>query len=125
MSVIPKDRQWRQVIEGLGIGLIESGVHSVPASKQRLESAFLHAWGAWRNASTYPSIRGNVSCGNEFLSAVYRSAGRQGATVTWTPRSGMLDLAIIGPLTTSEAAESIGDFPLSEWTALAKLFMSA
>lgn len=51
-----KEQQVREVVEGMGLGLMALGMTRVSSWKLDLEFAFSYAWRRWEHSDEYPSI---------------------------------------------------------------------
>ena len=118
-----KEQQVREVVEGLGLGLVALGVSRVTSSKIDLEFAFSHAWGRWDHADEYPSIGRAPKPDNVFWIGVAKSERRKGAAVVWWMgvREYEIGVALDG-WTPDEVARLVGNRPLSQWVSLATPF---
>ncbi len=118
-----KDQQVREVVEGLGLGLVSLGAPRVTSSKIQLEFAFSHAWRRWDHADDYPSIGRAPKPDNVFWIGVTKSERRSMAAVVWHRAGSEYEIGFRQEgWTAEEIADLIGDRPLSEWTALAMPF---
>lgn len=118
-----KDQQVREIVDGMGLGLVALGVAKVPSSKISLELAFSHAWRRWSHAGDYPSIGRAAKPDNLFWLGIGRSSGRQWSVIRWRLGDGGYALDL-GSRTLGEAVEDLGDRPLSDWRSLAEPFLS-
>jgi hypothetical protein len=107
---LTKVQQVREVVDGMGLGLIALGADRVSSSKLDLEFAFSHAW-RWSRANDYPSIGRAHKPDNEFWIGVGKSERRLACDVTWIQVGAEYELV------------NIGDRPLEQWVALATPFL--
>jgi len=118
-----KDQQTREIVEGLGIGLLTLDVRHVSSTKVTLELAFAHAWRTWPHADAYPSIGRAPKPDNVFWLGVQKSARRQHSTVVWIPNGDTYAIEVVHEnWSTEEAARVISDRPLDDWALLATPF---
>lgn len=118
-----KEQQVREVVEGLGLGLLALGVTRVSSWKLDLEFAFSYAWRRWDHAAEYPSIGRALKPDNEFWIGVTKSERRKAATVVWWQDGGEYEIGVaFDGWSPEEAASLVGDRPLAEWVALATHF---
>lgn len=121
-----KKQEVVEVIEGLGLGLAAIGETRVAASKVELERALSHAWSSWEHTTDYPQIERAQKPESELWAGINGSSQRTNAAVVWREGGGqfVVDIALVNR-TPEEAARFVGDRPLSEWKALAALFLTA
>jgi hypothetical protein len=118
-----KDQQVREVVEGLGLGLITLGVHRVGSGKTKLELAFSHAWRRWSYAGQYPSLARAPKPDNEFWLGLLKSSRRRSATVAWHPVGHEYAIEVAhDEWTPEDAVGLIGERRLDEWVLLAMPF---
>lgn len=118
-----KDQQVREVVEGLGLGLVSLGVTSVSSGKLDLEFAFSHAWRRWEHAHEYPSIGRAPKPDNVFWIGVTKSERRNMAAVVWQRAGGKYQIGFRHEgWTPEEIAGVVGDRSLNDWAALAAPF---
>jgi hypothetical protein len=118
-----KDQQVREVVEGLGLGLVVLGVTRVSSGKLDLEFAFSYAWRKWEHADEYPSIGRAPKPDNAFWIGVTKSERRRAASVVWWQEGGEYAIGVVHDGWTPEAvADLVSNRPLREWVALATLF---
>ena len=120
-----KKQEVVEVIEGLGLGLAAIGETRVSSSKVALERALNHAWSSWGHTSDYPQIERAQKPESELWAGINGSSQRTNAAVVWREGGGqfLVDIALVNR-TPEEAARFVGDRPLSEWKALAALFLA-
>lgn len=119
---LSKGQQVREVVDGMGLGLITLGANRVSSSKPDLEFAFSHAWRRWSRANDYPSIGRAHKPDIEFWIGVGKSERRLSGDVTWTQVGAEYELAIAYAALGPEDI-NIGDRPLEQWVALATPFL--
>jgi len=118
-----KDQQVREVVEGLGLGLVSLGVTRVSSWKLDLEFAFSHAWRRWDHANEYPSIGRAPKPDNVFWIGVTKSERRNVAAVVWQTAGSEYEIGFKHEgWRPEEIADFIGDRPLTAWVALATPF---
>lgn len=118
-----KEQQVREVVEGLGLGLITLGMARVSSSKLDLESAFSHAWTRWNYADGYPSIGRAPKPDNVFWIGVTKSERRRDATVVWWREGSEYQIGVtLDGWPPDEVASLVGDRSLSHWVSLATPF---
>lgn len=116
-----KDQQVREVVDGMGLGLVALGVTRVTSSKLPLDFAFIDAWHRWEYAGSYPSI-GGLKPESEFRIGLLKSADRRWPVVRWV-QAGKEYQIDIGSRTVDEAADALGR-PLDDWISLAEPFIA-
>lgn len=125
---LTKDQQRKQLVEGLGLGILAIGANYVENDKMALEFAIGHALRRWPHNSDYPSIMGAHDPANEVYLGIWKSEGRRAASVRWEvvkPASGFLIRIAHGADWTPEEVVDhnlLGDRPLQQWQELATLF---
>lgn len=118
-----KDQQVREVVEGLGLGLVSLGVTRVSSGKLDLEFAFSHSWRRWDHAAEYPSIGRAPKPDNVFWIGVTKSERRNASAVVWRRAGGEYEIGFRHEgWTPEEIADLVSDRPLNDWIALATPF---
>jgi hypothetical protein len=118
-----REQQVREVVEGIGLGLVALGVTRVSAGKLDLEFAFSHAWRNWPHADEDPSIGRSPKPDNVFWIGITKSERRNAATIVWRRDGGEYEIGIMHDgWTPKDAVDLVGDRPLSAWVSLATAF---
>ncbi|WP_062214448.1 hypothetical protein [Streptomyces sp. NBRC 109706] len=118
-----RDQQVREIVEGLGLGLVALGASRVTSQKIDLEFAFSYAWRRWPHADQYPSIGRASKPDNLFWRGVTRSERRKSAVIVWRGDRGEYAIGTVHDgWMPEDAVGIIGDRLLSEWVSLATDF---
>lgn len=121
-----KDQQCKEVVEGLGLGLVKLGFNAVPKDKFTFEMALNHSWHQWRFTDHFPSVDGARDPANEVWLCVPKSANRRFRSVEWHEEEGHRGEFLIRftqrDWTPEEVCEHVGDLRIEAWLDLAKRF---
>lgn len=123
---LTKQQQIREVVAGLGLGLLE--LHNArlkKSSKIDFELAFAFAWRRWPGASDYPSIKGDTgpNGANAVMIGVHKSA-RSKSAVRWVRNGSDLVVVGLGDWAPEDHLGLVGERSLASWVSLAELFLS-
>jgi hypothetical protein len=119
-----RDQQVKTVIEGLALGTLAAGVHTIEASKLHLDFSLSHAWRKWPDAQLFPRIHGH-SIDDYLRHGMSKSPGRRFGYAAW-------EMWPMRPYLTMEAFDLDDSFDLfvsdqmprrASWSALADLFI--
>ncbi|WP_144589310.1 hypothetical protein [Brevibacterium casei] len=118
-----KEEQVREVVEGLGLGLLAIDRAQVTNSKTDLESAFSRSWNHWTPRIYYPSFSRMVKPANEFWIKVIKSHRLRNEAIRWQKAAGTYAIEFAHQsLDMNYAASLIGQRTVSEWIAFAGAF---
>lgn len=118
-----KEEQVREVVEGLGLGLLAIGRDHVTNSKIDLESAFSRSWNHWTPRNYYPSFSRMVKPANEFWIKVSKSHRLRNRAIRWQKMIGTYEIEFsYQSLDVKYASTLIGKRTVSEWITFARSF---
>lgn len=113
------------MIEGLALGTMAAGVHTIQASKLHLDFSLSHAWRNWLDSRLFPSIQGQ-SLDDYLRHGMNKSPRRRFCYAAW-------EMWPMRPYLTMEAFDLDESFDLfvgdqkpgrESWCALAGLFIN-
>lgn len=124
-----KDQQCKEIVEGLGLGLLEMDFDHVSNNKFQFEMSFSHAWRKWGKADCFPSVDRAREPENEVWLRIRKSGGRRGRMVEWFEDDGhrgcfFIRLTQGDDWTPAEACRIASSVPLEDWVSLARVFKS-